>query len=89
MTVPVMEAGRARRPARAGEDAADMKKAVLIIVGVLVALAGVAFTLQGLNVMGNTAMSGKTIWAVLGPVIAIVGLIVAAAGLRQGRVASQ
>jgi hypothetical protein len=62
-----------------------MKKGLLIVVGVLVALAGVLFTLQGLNVMGNSAMSGKTIWAVLGPVIAIVGLIVATAGVRQGR----
>jgi hypothetical protein len=66
-----------------------MKKGVLIIVGVLVALAGVAFTLQGLNVMSSTAMSGKTLWAVLGPVIAIIGLVVAGAGVRQGRVASR
>ena len=64
-----------------------MKKGLLIVVGVLVALAGVVFTLQGLNVMGNSAMSGHTVWAVLGPVIAIVGLIVATFGVRQGRVA--
>ena len=64
-----------------------MKKGLLIAVGVLVALAGVVFTLQGLNVMGNSAMSGQTIWAVLGPVIAIVGLIVATLGARRGRVA--
>ena len=62
-----------------------MKKGLLIVVGVLVALAGVVFTLQGLNVMGNSAMSGQTIWAVLGPVIAIVGLIVATLGARRGR----
>jgi hypothetical protein len=62
-----------------------MKKGLLIVVGVLVALAGVVFTLQGLNVMGNSAMSGHTIWAVLGPVIAIAGLIVATLGVRQGR----
>jgi hypothetical protein len=62
-----------------------MKKGLLIVVGVLVALAGVLFALQGLNVMGNTAMSGHTIWAVLGPVIAIAGLIVATIGVRQGR----
>jgi hypothetical protein len=66
-----------------------MKKGALIIAGVLVVLVGVAFTLQGLNVMGNTAMSGKTLWAVLGPVIAIIGLIVAGVGVRQDRVASR
>ena len=65
-----------------------MKKGLLIAVGVLVALAGVVFTLQGLNVMGNSAMSGHTVWAVLGPVIAIVGLAVATFAARRGRVAS-
>jgi hypothetical protein len=64
-----------------------VKKGLFIVVGVIVALAGVLFTLQGLNVMGGSAMSGKTIWAVLGPVIAIVGLVVAGLGARQGRVA--
>lgn len=66
-----------------------MKKALLIVAGVLVALAGVVFTLQGLNVIGNSAMSGHTIWAVLGPVIAIIGLIGATAGVRRGRVAGR
>jgi hypothetical protein len=61
-----------------------MKKGLLIVVGVVVALAGLLFTLQGLNVLGGSAMSGKTIWAVLGPVIAIVGLILATVGVRQG-----
>ncbi|HEY6480781.1 MAG TPA: hypothetical protein VIZ00_12170 [Streptosporangiaceae bacterium] len=64
-----------------------MKKGLLIAVGVLVALAGAVFTLQGLNVMGNSAMSGHTIWAVLGPVIVIIGLIVATLGARRGRAA--
>jgi hypothetical protein len=64
-----------------------MKKGLLIVVGVIVALAGLLFTLQGLGVLGGSAMSGKTLWAILGPVIAIVGLIVASIGVRQGRVA--
>jgi hypothetical protein len=64
-----------------------MKKGLLIVVGVVVALAGLLFTLQGLNVLGGSAMSGKTMWAVLGPVILIVGLIVAGVGARRGRVA--
>jgi hypothetical protein len=62
-----------------------MKKGLLIAVGAVVALAGVLFTLQGLNVLGGSAMSGKSLWAVLGPVIAIVGLIIATVGARRGR----
>jgi hypothetical protein len=64
-----------------------MKKGLLIVVGVIVALAGLLFTLQGLNVLGGSAMSGKSLWAILGPVILIVGLIVAGVGARWGRVA--
>ncbi len=64
-----------------------MKKGLLVVVGVVVVLAGLLFTLQGLNVMGGSAMSGKTLWAVLGPVIAIVGLVIATVGARQGRAA--
>jgi uncharacterized membrane protein HdeD (DUF308 family) len=62
-----------------------MKKGLLIAVGVVIAIAGVVFTLQGLNVLGNSAMSGKTIWAVLGPLIAIVGLVLATVGARRSR----
>lgn len=60
-----------------------MKKGLLIAVGAVVALAGVLFTLQGLNLLGGSAMSGKTLWAVLGPVIAIVGLVIATVGARR------
>jgi hypothetical protein len=62
-----------------------MKTALLIAVGAAIALAGVVFTLQGFDVLGNSAMSGRTIWAVLGPVIAVAGLSLAAAGVRRGR----
>jgi hypothetical protein len=34
---------------------------------------GVVWTLQGLDVMGGSGMSGKALWAVVGPVVALVG----------------
>ena len=46
-------------------------------------LAGVIFTLQGVGVLGGSGMSGVTFWAVAGPVIALVGLAIAAIGLRD------
>jgi hypothetical protein len=64
-----------------------MKRALLIGVGVLLMLAGVIFALQGAGVIGGSAMSDVTFWAVIGPVIAVAGLILAAVGLRR-RVAS-
>jgi hypothetical protein len=66
-----------------------MKNGLLIGLGVLVALVGVVFALQGFNAMSGMAMSGSSIWKVLGPVIAIVGLIIAAQGLRRGRMAAR
>ncbi|MEP6527274.1 MAG: hypothetical protein ABJA86_08925 [Nocardioidaceae bacterium] len=59
-----------------------MTKPVLVAVGVLIALLGVIWTLQGLGYIGGSAMSGATVWAVLGPVVALVGLAIAVAGLR-------
>jgi hypothetical protein len=60
---------------------------VLVGVGVLITVAGVIFTLQGLGDIGGSAMSGVTFWAVAGPVIALAGVAMAALGLR-GRLAT-
>jgi hypothetical protein len=45
---------------------------------------GVVFFLQGIDVLGGSGMSGKTLWAVLGPVIALVGVAVLVAANRKG-----
>ena len=65
-----------------------MKKVLLIVVGLVLLLLGVIFGLQGAGAMGGAAMSGSSFWAVAGPVIAVVGLVVAGLGLRSGRVRS-
>jgi hypothetical protein len=54
-----------------------------IVLGVVLALAGVVWTLQGLGFVGGSFMSGATIWAVIGPVTTLVGLIVAMTGFRR------
>jgi hypothetical protein len=59
-----------------------MKKFLLTGVGVLLALVGVVWTLQGLGYIGGSAMSGVTVWAVVGPVVVIVGLAVTVVGTR-------
>jgi hypothetical protein len=62
-----------------------MRTIILVGVGVLITLAGVIFTLQGVGVIGGSAMSGVTVWAVAGPVITVVGLAIAGIGLRVAR----
>jgi hypothetical protein len=56
-----------------------------VVLGVLLFLVGGLWMLQGLNVLGGSAMSGKTLWAVIGPVVALGGLALAAFGARQLR----
>ena len=60
-----------------------MRTIILVGVGVLIALAGVIFTLQGVGVVGGSTMSGDTFWAVAGPVIAVAGLAIAVVGMRR------
>ena len=60
-----------------------MRRVVLVVVGFLLTLAGVVFTLQGVGVLGGSVMSGVTFWAVAGPVIALAGLILAVIGLSD------
>ena len=63
-----------------------MVRGLLVGVGLLVAVAGVVFTFQGVGLIGGSVMTGSTFWAVAGPVIALAGLAVAAVGLRRRRV---
>jgi hypothetical protein len=58
-------------------------RALRVGIGGLVTLAGVIFTLQGVGVIGGSAMSGVTVWAVVGPVIALAGLAMATLGLHH------
>lgn len=58
---------------------------LLIVVGVLVALAGTLFAFQGFGAVQGSPMSSTTTWSVLGPLIAIAGVLIAVAGWRRGR----
>lgn len=60
-----------------------MHKPVLITVGVIVAIFGAIFTFQGLGLIGGSAMTGSTVWAILGPIIAVAGVALALIGLRR------
>lgn len=56
-----------------------------LIVGALAVLVGVVWTLQGLGQLGGSAMTGEPIWAVVGPVVGLVGLVLVVVGLRSRR----
>ena len=56
---------------------------VLLFVGVVVALFGTLFFLQGIGVVGGSPMTNTTTWSVLGPIIALVGIAIAVLGWRR------
>jgi hypothetical protein len=62
-----------------------MKNGLLIVVGLVATIAGIVFALQGVGVIGGSSMSGASLWAVLGPLIALAGIMLAALGVRSGR----
>jgi hypothetical protein len=56
-----------------------------LALGVLAVVIGAVWTLQGLGYLAGSVMTGQTIWAVIGPVVALAGLASIAAGLRRRR----
>jgi hypothetical protein len=59
-----------------------MRIAVMVL-GVVVALFGLLFSLQGFGAVAGSPMSNTTTWSVLGPIIVLVGIAVAVAGARM------
>jgi hypothetical protein len=62
-----------------------MRQIVLVVLGLVAVLAGSVWTLQGLGYVGGSFMSGATVWAVIGPIVALVGLALIALGLSGRR----
>jgi amino acid transporter len=51
-----------------------MKRPLPFVGGVIVALLGLLFTLQGFGVVSGSSMSNTTTWSILGPIIVIIGV---------------
>lgn len=62
-----------------------MTRSTLIAAGAVLIVVGAVWFLQGIDVLGGSGMSGKTLWAVVGPIVAVVGAGVAVTGLRRPR----
>ena len=56
---------------------------ILLVAGALAVLVGAVWTLQGLGVLGGSSMTGDRMWAVIGPIVGIVGLVLVGVGLRR------
>ena len=56
-----------------------------LVLGVLAVVAGSVWTLQGLNVLGGSVMSGKPIFVVIGALVGVGGLVLLGIGIGVGR----
>jgi len=58
-----------------------MKHWLAVILGALLMFFGVTFTLQGIDVVQGSPMTGVTLWAIVGPIVALAGLILLISGI--------
>lgn len=58
-------------------------KTVRLIIGILLVLMGGIWTLQGINVLPGSFMTGQIRWAVYGGIAAVAGLVLIVLGGRK------
>ena len=56
---------------------------VTLAVGLLLALFGLIWALQGFGVLGGSQMSNTTTWSIIGPITVVIGIVVAVFSWRK------
>jgi hypothetical protein len=56
---------------------------VTFAVGLILALFGVIWALQGFGVLQGSQMSNTTTWSINGPITAVIGIVVAVISWRK------
>ena len=64
-------------------DYCRVMRIAIVVLGVIVALFGLLWALQGFGVVGGSPMSNTTTWSVIGPIVALVGIAIAVFGSRR------
>lgn len=59
-----------------------MKKPGLVAFGAFLVVIGAIWFGQGMDWIGGSAMSGDALWAVVGPILALVGVGLVVVGVR-------
>ena len=62
-----------------------MRKTLPVTLGILMVVIGGIWTLQGLGYVKGSAMTGVELWAILGPLVAGLGVALAYVGFRGRR----
>ena len=56
---------------------------VTLAFGVLVAMFGLIWALQGFGVLGGSPMSNTTTWSIIGPITVLIGIVIAVFSWRR------
>ena len=60
-----------------------MSRSLFLVTGTVLVLFGALWTGQGLGWIGGSPMTGVTLWAVVGPLVALGGIALIVLGLRR------
>ncbi len=84
MTRPLTGRRSSHIEQRLGRPVSNQSR-VLLVVGLLLAAAGVVWIGQGLGLIPGSFMSGDPFWAAAGGVALVVGVVLAATAVRRPR----
>ena len=56
-----------------------------LVSGVILSVVGLIWTLQGVGILGGSVMSGSSLWAIIGPIVLLVGVGLIIVGLSRRR----
>ena len=56
---------------------------VTLAVGLLLALFGLIWALQGFGALGGSPMSNTTTWSIIGPITVVIGIVIAVFSWRK------
>lgn len=62
-----------------------MKKTLPMVLGGLLLVVGAVWTMQGLGYLGGSTMTDVAFWAIVGPIVAGLGVALMIVGLRGQR----
>ncbi|MEU7618304.1 hypothetical protein AB0M91_24390 [Micromonospora rifamycinica] len=62
-----------------------MRGWLTLTLGLLAVVVGAVWTVQGLGYVGGSVMTNERLWAVVGPLVVLAGLVLLWRGLRSRR----